>query len=653
MYKICVFAGTTEGRRIIDYLTEQENTFVAASVATEYGEELIEHKSNLHVYSGRMTEQEMENLLEEGFDLTIDATHPYAGEVTGNIVRACEKKNCEYVRVLRDSTGAGERARFFSDIESLVYFLSEQEGRIFLTTGSKDISKYREIKDFQDRVWARVLPMEDSIAACKDAGLAPSHIIAMQGPFSAEMNIAMLKSAGADFLVTKDGGTSGGFKEKVEAAEVLGKALLVIGRPEEKEGKTVKETISYLEEKFGFRGTRQIIIAGIGPGSEDLMTREVRASIEGADLIIGAKRMLENSAPGKRLFEAVNPKEIAEYINEHHEYKNILVLMSGDTGFYSGTKKLLPLLSEYSVKVMPGLSSLSVLASKLGMSYEDIASVSLHGRDASIKKHVERNKKLFVLTGGENTPEKICEDLTTAGLGDVNIYIGERLSYPDEKITSGTARDLKDGEYNKLSAMIIENKEGKKLYAPGLPDDSFKRLDGIPMTKSEVRAISLSKLKLAEDSVCWDIGAGTGSVSIEMAIHATAGKVYAVERKKEACRLAEENKENFNIKNLEIIEGTAPDICEELPTPTHVFIGGSSGKLREIIEIALGKNPGVRIVATAITLESISELKECMEAYFFDDTEVVSVTVARDKKAGDYHIMTGQNPIYIFTMQKR
>lgn len=653
MYKFCVFAGTTEGRRIIDYLTVQENTFVAASVATEYGEELIEHKSNLHIYSGRMTEQEMENLLDEGFDLTIDATHPYAGEVTENIVRACEKKNCEYIRVLRDSTGAGENARFFSDVESLVAFLSDQEGKVLLTTGSKDILKYSEIKDFQERVWARVLPMEESIIACKEAGLSPSHIIAMQGPFTAEMNAAMLKSIGADFLVTKDGGTSGGFKEKVEAAEELGKELLVIGRPEEKEGKTVTETISLLEEKFGFRSRRQIIIAGIGPGSEDLMTKEVRASIDAADLIIGAKRMLENCAPGKQFFEAVKPEEISGYIDEHHEYKNVLVLMSGDTGFYSGTKKLLPLLSEYSVKILPGLSSLSVLASRLGMSYEDITPVSLHGRDASINSLIERNKKVFVLTGGENTPEKICEDLTAAGLGNVDVHIGERLSYPEETITSGTARELKDGEYNKLSAMIIENREGKKLYAPGLPDDAFKRLDGVPMTKSEVRAICLSKLKLAEDSVCWDIGAGTGSVSIEMAIHASSGKVYAVERKKEACNLAEENKENFNLGNLEIIEGTAPEICEELPTPTHVFIGGSSGKLREIIEIALGKNPGVRIVATAITLEAISELKECMETYFFDDTEVVSVTVARDKKAGDYHIMTGQNPIYIFTMQKR
>ena len=145
MYRICVFAGTTEGRRIIDYLTEQENTFVAASVATEYGEELIEHKSNLHIYSGRMTEQEMENLLDEGFDLTIDATHPYAGEVTENIVSACTKKNCEYIRVLRDSTSAGENARYFSDIEGVVNFLSEQEGRVLLTTGSKDILRYSEI----------------------------------------------------------------------------------------------------------------------------------------------------------------------------------------------------------------------------------------------------------------------------------------------------------------------------------------------------------------------------------------------------------------------------------------------------------------------------------------------------------------------------
>lgn len=652
MYKFCVFAGTTEGRKIVDFLTEQEGCFVAASVATEYGEELIKHRTNLHIYSGRMKEQEMETLLGEGFDLVIDATHPYASEVTKNIMAACEKKNCKYIRVLRESINA-ENAVYFSSIEEAVKFLNSTQGNILLTTGSKEIIKYKEIENFSERVWARVLPLEESIESCKEAGLAPSHIIAMQGPFSTEMNVAMLKSTGAKYLVTKDGGAAGGFAEKLAAAETLGITPVVIGRPSETEGLTIAETFNYLEKTFGFVKNQSITIAGIGPGSEDMMTEEVRRAMEDADVIIGARRMLSAGPKGKTFFEAVRPEEIEEYIREHEEFERVLVLMSGDVGFYSGAKKLLEKLRGRDIKLLPGLSSLSVLASRVGVSYEDICPISLHGRESNIVGQVKRNAKVFVLTGGENSAAKICRDLVSAGLGRVKVYIGENLSYPDERIIKGTAEELADSDYEKLSAMIIENKDAEGALELGFPDDSFKRLAGVPMTKSEIRAICMSKLKLKKDSVCWDVGSGTGSVSVEMALQACCGKVYAVEKKEEACRLAEENKAAFGVTNLEIIEGSAPEACEDLPCPTHVFIGGSSGRLREIIGLALGKNPEARIVATAITLESISELKECMEEYFFDDTEVVSVTVARDKKAGEYHIMTGQNPIYIFTMQKR
>lgn len=172
------------------------------------------------------------------------------------------------------------------------------------------------------------------------------------------------------------------------------------------------------------------------------------------------------------------------------------------------------------------------------------------------------------------------------------------------------------------------------------------------MTKSEVRAVCLSKLRLPDNAVCWDIGAGTGSVSIEMALQAYRGQVYAVERREDAVALLEENRRRFGAENLTIVPGLAPEACRGLPSPTHAFIGGSSGNMREIIELLLEKNPNVRIVATAISLESISELTSCIKEFNFTDTEVISLTVARDKRAGSYHLMTGQNPIYLFTMQK-
>ena len=171
------------------------------------------------------------------------------------------------------------------------------------------------------------------------------------------------------------------------------------------------------------------------------------------------------------------------------------------------------------------------------------------------------------------------------------------------------------------------------------------------MTKEEVRSVSLSKLRLTEDSICYDVGAGTGSVSVEMALRADQGQVFAIEKKEEAAALLEENKQKFAVDNLEIIKGEAPQALENLPAPTHAFIGGSSGNLKEIVALLLGKNPQVRIVINCITLETISEALDVLKEYGFQQREVVQLAASRSKEIGRYHLMMGENPIYIITCQ--
>lgn len=171
------------------------------------------------------------------------------------------------------------------------------------------------------------------------------------------------------------------------------------------------------------------------------------------------------------------------------------------------------------------------------------------------------------------------------------------------------------------------------------------------MTKEEVRSVSLSKLRLTEDSICYDVGAGTGSVSVEMALRADQGQVFAIEKKEEAAALLEENKQKFAVDNLEIIKGEAPQALENLPAPTHAFIGGSSGNLKEIVALLLGKNPQVRIVINCITLETISEALDVLKEYDFQQREVVQLAASRSKEIGRYHLMMGENPIYIITCQ--
>ena len=653
MYKICVFGGTTEGRELVEFLNTQPCR-ITACVATDYGQALLPESDRLTVSARRLPVGEIAGLLrQERFDLVIDATHPYAASISASIRKACLETGTETWRLLRGASAAPEDAVFVENTEKAVELLCKTEGNILLTTGSKELAHYAALPGFAERCWARVLPLPASLEACRAAGLPPAHILAMQGPFSEELNAALLRSTGARWLVTKDGGAAGGFAEKAAAAAQTGARLLVIGRPAETDGRSLEETVSALCARFSFRRRPEVSIVGLGPGAECAQTGEVREAIRTADCLIGAKRMLSAvAAPGRLCMEAIAPEAIADAIAAHPACARFAVIMSGDTGFFSGTKKLLPRLADCRVRVLPGLSSLSVLCARLGVSYEDVVPVSLHGRTHDIVSDVRRHARVFALVGGEDGMAALCRRLRDAGLGDVRVSVGERLSYPDEAVTCGTAAELCGHTFAPLSVALLENPVPSAV-TPGIPDELFLRAQEpghvVPMTKSEVRAVCLSKLALPENAVCWDVGAGTGSVSVEMALQAPKGRVYAIERNETALALIAANRASFGLENLEVICGTAPEACAALPAPTHVFLGGTAGNLHAILQTALEKNPQVRIVAAAVTLESAAALTACMAE--FSKAECVQVQVSRAKPAGPYHLMQAQNPVFLFTLQ--
>lgn len=654
MYKFCVFAGTTEGRELVEFLTAQPVS-VTACVATAYGQTLLPEAENLTVSARPLTVAEIGQMLgRENFDLVIDATHPYAASITSSIAAACQETGTGYLRLLRDGSPQAREGVYVSNAAEAAEFLKQTQGNILLTTGSKELKTFASLPDFAQRVYARVLPLEDSLKACREAGLPVAHILAMQGPFSQELNEGMLHALSAQWLVTKDGGSAGGFAEKAAAAQRTGARLVVIGRPPEKTGHSLEEVLALLCQRFGCRPTQKVAVLGIGPGSPQAMTQEVCRAIEQADCLIGARRMLDAVAsPGQKTHTAIAPREIAGFIESHPEYRRFAVVLSGDVGFYSGAKKLIPLLRGREVQVLPGISSLVYLCAKLGLSYEDVFLTSVHGRSHNLLPDVRRHGRVFALTDGVQGVGQLCQALTEAGLGHLRVSVGQRLSYPEEEILTDTAQNLAGRDFDPLSVVLIENPHPDQIVTPGLPDSAFQRSQGplVPMTKSEVRAVCLSKLQLTAHSVCWDIGAGTGSVSIEMALQARKGQVFAIERREDAQALLRENQRRFALENLTLVPGEAPEVCGELPAPSHVFLGGTAGNLREILKLVLEKNPGARIVAAAVTLESVAELTACLKEFPFDQQEVVSLQVARARQAGAYHLMNGQNPVYIFTMQ--
>ena len=654
MSEIIVFAGTTEGCDISNFLAEHQ-IHVLACVATDYGSKSLKENEYLKIHAGRLTEPEMEALLNEKKpEMVLDATHPYAAEVTENIHTACQNTGLEYRRVLREAGAYQDQAVYVPDTQAAIEFLEGTEGNILLTTGSKELGKYTALSDAGERIYARVLSLPSVMETCNGYGFEGKHLIGMQGPFSMELNAAMLRQFDCKYLVTKDTGKAGGFQEKIDAALSCGTVPVIIGRPLKEEGLSVAECRHMLAEYFGFTVKPHITLLGIGMGSQETLTVQGKKAAKSADLIIGAKRMADAvREPGQAVVYEYRSDVIADYIRNHPEYEKVVIALSGDVGFYSGARKLLTALGgrESNVEVICGISSVVYFMSEIGLSWDDAKITSAHGKHCNLISMIRHNQKVFSILGTGTAVAELAGKLVKYHMGEVLLYVGENLSYPDEKIFVKKAEELTNYEGQPLSVVCAfhENPE-PALSTHGIPDEEFIR-GKAPMTKEEVRSVSLSKLRLTEDSICCDVGAGTGSVSVEMALRADQGQVFAIEKKEEAAALLEENKQKFAVDNLEIIKGEAPQALENLPAPTHAFIGGSSGNLKEIVALLLGKNPQVRIVINCITLETISEALDVLKEYDFQQREVVQLAASRSKEIGRYHLMMGENPIYIITCQ--
>jgi len=292
--RVLVFAGTTEGKEISSYLAEN-GIWVTTCVATEYGNMIMPQNDKIEVKAGRLEVEEMAELMQD-CEFVIDATHPYACIVTNNIKAACSIRNKEYIRLLRPSINA-EKAIIVKDTKEAARYLNTVEGNVLLTTGSKELEAFTCVENFKKRLYARVLPVPSVIENCNELGFSGSNLICMQGPFSHELNAAMLKQVSAKYIVTKDTGDAGGFDEKISAANESGVTVILITRPSEQEGQTLSQLKETLAKRLGFNSTqnnshfplfidlkgKKIVVVGGGT----VATRRVNTLIKfGANILV-------------------------------------------------------------------------------------------------------------------------------------------------------------------------------------------------------------------------------------------------------------------------------------------------------------------------------------------------------------------------------
>ena len=393
-----------------------------------------------------------------------------------------------------------------------------------------------------------------------------------------------------------------------------------------------------------------VTLIGMGSGQPENLTLQGLAALRQADLILGARRLLAVLPAGctENRAAAYRPDEVAELLQTSGA-ENAVLVYSGDTGFYSGASSMMEKLEALGVRarVLPGLSSIQLLAAALGRPWQGWNLVSAHGRTCDPVAECMQGRPTFFLTGGSEDPATLCAQLAAEGFGDVQAVVGQCLGTPEEKLFRGSVKELAAGRFNSLSVLIVEAAEVLPRRAPGLPDEAFERGD-VPMTKQEVRAAVLAKLAVRPEDILWDVGAGTGSVSVELALAAPRGRVYAVECRPEGCALIKANREKFRTRNLVLVEGLAPDALSDLPAPDAVFIGGSKGSLAAIVDAALDKNPDARICVSAIALETLSAAVAALTAKG-RTVQVSQIAVSRARAVGGLHLMMAQNPIYLIT----
>ena len=390
----------------------------------------------------------------------------------------------------------------------------------------------------------------------------------------------------------------------------------------------------------------KVILLGLGSGAWETITLRVQEVLGACQAVIGAPRLLAALPQGLSAgsFPAVTSGEILARLGGL-DCAQAAVVFSGDSGFYSGARLLLPLLGEqgYDAEILPGLSSVQLLAARLRQPWQDWRLVSAHGLSCDAVAEVMGGKPVFFLTGGALGPAALCAQLAEAGLDALPVTVGENLFCPDEAIIQGSAGELAGRTFAPLSVMLAEAAPPMPRRAPGWPDEWFIR-GKAPMTKRLVRANLLSRLAVTSHDLCWDVGAGTGSVSVELA--AGARRVYAVEYKPEACALIRENRARHNAWNLTLVEGRAPDALGNLPAPDAVFIGGSRGEMPAIIDAVLKKNPSARLCVAAIALETLHAAMDALTAHGIE-AEVTQLSVSWGKAVGGLHLLTANNPIFL------
>jgi precorrin-6B C5,15-methyltransferase / cobalt-precorrin-6B C5,C15-methyltransferase len=402
-----------------------------------------------------------------------------------------------------------------------------------------------------------------------------------------------------------------------------------------------------------------VSIIGMGLSPKDL-TQEHLGLIRHADILVGGKRLLDffTDSPAKKKEITRDIKGIIEYIKRRMQKNKIVVLASGDPLFFGIGSVLINSLGRENVLIYPNISTVAAAFSRLKLPWHDAHIISVHGRNktrALLPIRVKKDK-IAVFTDPENNPAWLANYLLEKGITDYDMCVLEQLGTSSERVDWYIPSEAAGIRFSEPNLVILKLRESgfekiTKIYS-GMPEYLFDHPKGL-ITKAEIRAITLSKLRLMPDHILWDLGAGSGSISIEASIFIKLGRIFAIEKNPERIIHIQNNRKRFNVKNLEIIQSVLPDGLDTLPVPDRIFIGGGGKDLEKIIRSSSGylKQDGVMVIHT-ILISNIEVAMSTLKSQGFI-TDIVQAQISRGQEMPWGKRLDAENPVWIITGEKR
>ncbi len=393
-----------------------------------------------------------------------------------------------------------------------------------------------------------------------------------------------------------------------------------------------------------------ILVVGVGGDGPASLPESTRWRIAQADWLWGSERLLAywSDHPAPKTVISATILEHLDHLRSRGD-RRVVILASGDPGFYGIAGTLLRHLPREEVEIIPYVSMLQLAFARAGVEWSDAVFTSAHARPLSeVIGWAKRAVKLGILTDRRNTPAILARALLAAGLEDCRAIVAENLGQPDERLVDTQLSQLIHQEFAPLNVLLLIRDDAWRPHPMFAlrPDEVYRHRGGM-ITKAEIRALSLAALRLSETDTVWDIGAGSGAMSIDCARVAWRGCVFAIERAPDSVAVIYDNLARFGVLNVSVVEGEAPQALEGLPPPQAIFIGGSGGRLPAILEhVSYVAPPSCRLVLALTTLEHLNQAKGCLDALGWS-TQLLQVNIARGQPIGEGTRLVPLNPVFL------